>query len=459
MTRMSRPVAAATALLVALSVAGAGRAAPGSGFQRLATVNATTAPAVAMVRTGDGTLHLVYQTFAGRSFSGLGSVAVSAAGKPGAEVQALAGWQAGQPGLVAANGGIEAIFGGVSPGLVSSVWAITSTNGGASWSAPIDVRGGGPNEALAYGSDVTAATAATGPVVALPQAGNLVVQTGLGAGSASSVVTTGATASMTDADVAVDAASGAVVAAWRAVVHDPTLFVQSVAPLGAAQTVPGQARNALVLAGRDTGAGVFGAYTTDGSHVRLLRYGGGSVAVGARHGTTAKALGAATGIDGRIWVMWGDDAGGGVAITRSNKAVTRFEPIQHLDPNAGSIYRVSGDGRLGPLDLLVDEIPNGTGPVQPAGLYYARVLPVLSAAAAVTPIKNTKGFVVAHKLTVTVTDAGDPVGGAGVTAKSLKQTTNANGGASFVFPVSAGSSVSFTVAKAGYHPLSRTVHL
>jgi hypothetical protein len=457
MIRTSKAAAAAAVLLVSLSVAGAGQAVPGSGFQRLATVNATTAPAVAMVRTGDGTLHLVYQTFSGRSLSGLGTLAISAAGKPGAEVQALAGWQAGQPGLVAVNGGIEAIFGAISPGLVSSVWGITSTNGGTSWSAPVDVKGGGPNEALAYGADVTAAMAGSGPVVTLPQAGNLVVQTGLGAGSPSSVVTNASNGAVGGTGVAVDAASGTVVASWASIAHDPTLYMQSVAPIGAAQAVPGQARNALVLSGRDSGAGVFGAYTADGTHVRLLRYGGGSVAVGSRSGTTAKVLGTATGIDGRIWVMWGDDSvGGGIALTRSNKAVTRFEPIQHVDPNAGSLYRISGDGKLGPLDLLVDEIPNGKGPVQPAGLYYARVLPVLSVTTAVSPVKNKKGVVVAHKLTVTVTDAGDPVAGASVAVKSQKQTTNAQGVASFVLP---GASAALTVTKPGYHVLSQTVHL
>ena len=82
---------------------------------------------------------------------------------------------------------------------------------------------------------------------------------------------------------------------------------------------------------------------------------------------------------GRIWVMWGNAAvGGGVAVTRSNMAVTRFEPIQRLKLKSGSLYRLSGDGRLGPLDLLVDQIPD-VSPIQPAGSFYGRVLPELSA--------------------------------------------------------------------------------
>ena len=51
---------------------------------------------------------------------------------------------------------------------------------GATWSAPFDVKGTVPNEALAAVSPVTAAMSNTTPVLALPHAGNLVIQVGLG---------------------------------------------------------------------------------------------------------------------------------------------------------------------------------------------------------------------------------------------------------------------------------------
>lgn len=451
-------VVGAIVFSVALAVGGGESKAgpPSGGFHRLATVNATAAAAVAMARTSDGKLHLVYQTFAGRSFSGLASLSISASGTAGPQVQALSEWQGGQPGLLALpNGTLEAVFGAISPSsFVSSVWGITSSDGGATWSAPADVRGGGPNEALAYGSDITAAMTGTSPVLSLPQAGNLVVQTGLGSGSPSVMVTNSTDGSTTDADLAVDAATGEVVAGWPSIAHSPSLYVQGVAPtIESPQLVPGQSRNALVLAGRDTGPGVFGAYTTDGRHVRLFRYGGGTVAVGSRSHTAAKVLGVATSLQGRVWVMWGDDSGGGVAVTRSNKAVTRFEPIQHVRSNAGSLYRIQGDGRLGPLDLLVDEIPNGTGPVQPAGIYHARVLPVLSATVSVTKVKKV------YKLTATVTDAGDPVAGASVSVKGQKKTTNAKGVATFTLPSSAGGTATVIVTSPGYKVLTETIHI
>jgi len=305
---------------------------------------------------------------------------------------------------------------------------------------------------------VTGAVSGTQPVLALPSAGNLVVQSGLGGGSAAAVVTTQANVSTTDADLAVDAASGQVVAGWPSVAQEPTLYLQGVSPgTGAVQKVPGQNRNAVVLAGRDTGPGVFAAYTSDGKHVRLLRYGGGSVAVGSREGTTAKALAAATGPAGRIWVMWGDDSGGGVAVTRSNMAVTRFEPIQTVALNAASLYRLEGDGRLGPLDLLADAIP-AKGPAV-SGLYYARVRPVLSTIVAVHAVKNGKGKIVGHTLTVTVTDAGDPVQGATVSAGGKQAKTGKNGSAVLTFGAATVGALHVTVTAPSYALHSQTVQI
>jgi hypothetical protein len=430
-------------------------------FTRIATVHATTGQAVATARSADGVLHLVFQTYTGATLTGLGSSTISPAGKVGAQVAALPGWQAGQPGLLQLpNGTLEAVFGAISPSHVSSVWGISSTDGGATWSGPADVRGGGPLEALAYGSDITAALSSGTPVLTLPQAGQLVIQRGIGAGSPSYQLTNSADGSTTDAELATDAATGEVVAAWPSIAGEPRLYLQGASPsTGSLQAVPGQSRNTEELAGRDGGAGVYGAYTSDGRHVRLLRYGGGSVAVGSLTGTQARVLGVATSLSGRLWVMWGDDSGGGVAVTRSNKAVTRFEPIQRLKPNSGVIYRVSGDGRLGPLDLLVDQVLNVKGSIPPPGLYHGHTLPVLTAPFSVKPIKNKKLAVIGHTLTVTVSDAGDPVTGAKIAAGSLVAKTNGKGVAQIKFGSKVKGKLKVTVTAPGYWPLTETVAL
>ncbi len=403
----SRALAGAAALaatVVALAVPATGTAGPA--FQKVATLKGSIDPQLATTRNANGTLTLVYPSFTGNlQVTGLAARTISAAGQVGPEAQALSGWDAGVPGLVTfPNGNLEAFFGAISPGNVASVWGITSTDGGTSWSAPADVRSGGPNEALAYGSDVTARISGGPALLTLPQAGALVVQNGLGPGSPTAVANDPAYGSVVDVDTAVDAATGEVVASWQSLKADK-LVMQGVSPsIGPAQAVPGQRHSNLVVAGRDSGPGVFAAYTPDGKHVRLVRYGGGSVAVGSLGGVTAKAMGVATGVAGRIWVMWGDE-GGGLAVTRSNKSVTRFEPIQQVNPNASSLWRLQGDGRLGPLDLFAVELANVKGPIPQPEAAYARVLPELSMTSSAS---KQNGKTTLH---VTVNDVGDPVKG------------------------------------------------
>ena len=214
-----------------------------------------------------------------------------------------------------------------------------------------------------------------------------------------------------------------------------------------------------MLAGRDAGAGVFAAYPADAgptTHVRLLRYGGGSVAVGSVKRLHAAVTSAATSLDGRLWVMWaGELKGHGVtAFTRSNKAVTRFEPIQTGRFTWADLFTLSGDGRLGPLDLLMSGTPDSKGPLV-EGIYHVRLLPRLSAAIATTGLSGGKKF----KLTTTVTDAGDAVSGATVSAKGQSKTTNAKGSAKLTIAGSAGDHVKVTIKHAGYRSLTRKVKL
>jgi hypothetical protein len=300
-------------------------------------------------------------------------------------------------------------------------------------------------------------------VLTLSVAGGVVVQRGLGKGSPTQLVTNKSDGSAGDVDSATDAASQTVVASWNSINGKGGDYLQGVAPtLGKAQLVPGLEKNEVVISGRDTGPGVFAAYTTDNAHIRLLRYAGGSEKVGSKSGVTAAVLGTATGIGGRIWVMWGSD-NGGIAVTRSNMAVTRFEPIQHFDPHAFSLYRLSGDGRLGPLDLFVDELPTGKGKVLPGGTFHARVLPEPSAAVSVTKVnkKTKKGKVkiVAYRVKAKVTDAGDPLAGATVTAKGKSATSNATGLAKLKLPGTLHGKVTVKVTHPGYLTIKRRVRL
>lgn len=431
-------------------------------FKRIASPASTgSLPNYGLARTSDGTLHLIYQTtssLTGSAPNGLAALSISASGHLAPTVPALQGWNAGRPGLTALpNGSLAAAFGAIAPGTShSSVWAITSSNGGSTWTAPSDISSGAL-ESLAYGSDVTMKATGATPVLTLPQAGNLVIQQGFGPGSPTYQATNSSDGSVGDVETAVNG-TGTVVASWQSLAGPGADFMQAVAPnVGSPQPVPGQLRNDLVIAGQDNASGVFAAYTPDNKNVRLLRYGGGSVGVGALKGVTPAALGVATGPAGRIWVFWGSDNGSGVAVTRSNKAVTRFEPLQRVNPNIFTLWRLAGDGRLGPLDLLADMIPNAKS-APPPGIYYGRVLPLLSLSAVVSSVKNGKGQVIAHKVKCTVTDAGDAVSGAKVAGGGKSATTNSSGQATLIFGKTGGY-VTLTVTDPGYQALQVRVKL
>jgi hypothetical protein len=455
------------ALMGAAMVLAIGAAMPAAGmaavtFTRVGPIPGTGGAVYAFVRTADGTLHIVRPT-SDNGAQGLSQDSISPSGAIQAPVTALStDWGVSVPGLLTLpNGSLEAFFGAAEPGTSdTSAWGITSSDGGNTWTAPVDIRSG-PLEDLAYSAEFRAEMNGTTPVLTLTVAGTMVVQQGLGQNTPTYQVTNSTDGFASDADAAVDAGTGQVVASWDSVQTNGGDYIQTVAPsAGTPDKVPGQGRNYQVIAGRDKGPGVFAAYTTDDSHVRLLRYGGGTVAVGSLASVTPAALGVATGIDGRIWVMWGSD-NGNIAVTRSNKAVTRFEPIQHLNDRIVTLFHLAGDGRLGPLDLLADQLAD-TNPLLPTGVYHARVLPELSAAVsvkAITTTKNKKKVVTAHALTVTVTDAGDAVSGATVTVKGHTKKTNTKGVAKITPPGAGTGKVTVTVTAPTYQKLTRSVKL
>ena len=434
----------------------------------LAKVGYGTVP-VGFARTADGQLHVAFETNTswGDSASGVGSLSISPAGGVGSQVQALAwtsssgGSPNGIPGLaVMPSGALQAVFGG-SPSGVDGPWGISSTDGGATWSAPANIGSG----SMAFGdSNLTLQISKGAPVLTAGCCGNVVIQQGFGTGSPTSQLTNSSDDAAGNTDSAVDAATGAVVASWDSNAGSGGIWLQQAAPtVGAAQKAPIPSQYGtgapLILAGRDSGPGVFAAYPADfgaTTHIRLLRYGGGSVAVGSVPALHAAESGVATGPDGRIWVVWaGEINGHGVtAFTRSNKAVTRFEPIQTTNFTWANLYTLSGDGRLGPLDLLMSGTPNvKTGPLV-EGIYYARLLPELSASAGVTSLGGGK-----FQLKVAVTDAGDPVSGATVSVKGQSKTTNSSGSATLSASGSAGGRVTVTVTHPGYSVLKISVKL
>ena len=88
------------------------------------------------------------------------------------------------------------------------------------------------------------------------------------------------------------------------------------------------------------------------------------------------------------------------------------------------------------------------------GIYYARLLPELSAAIASTSLGKGK-----FKLKANVTDAGDAVSGATVSAKGQSKTTSPTGSAKLTISGSSGGHVSVTITHPGYRSFKFRVKL
>lgn len=142
------------------------------------------------------------------------------------------------------------------------------------------------------------------------------------------------------------------------------------------------------------------------------------------------------GPDGRLWVLWHDGQTKQLHATRTNKAATRVGPLLTVAPPKGTsnLWRLAGEGSLGPLDMLVSATAGG-------GLqtWHTQVLPKLQLVAK----KSAK------TVELVVTDAGDPVAGATVKLGGKTLKTAANG--TVTVPVPNGS-VGAIASKAGYQP-------
>jgi len=178
-------------------------------------------------------------------------------------------------------------------------------------------------------------------------------------------------------------------------------------------------------------------------------------------GVTAQVLGVATGIAGRIWVMWGDASGGGIAVTRSNKAVTKWEPVQKiaLPKNTTAFYNAQGEGSGGPLDAFVDLLL-GTND---RGFWRTHVLARDSLSESTSFQSGGKGK--SAKLAFHATDAGDPLSGAIIVVARgstvlARLKTDPNGHAAMSLPVgNRNGSLKATVTAPGYSAQTISVGL
>lgn len=425
----------------------------------------------ALARTADGVLHVVWlrKNGSNRDFV---HTAIGEDGKvAGTPMTVLEAWASlNNPDLIVTkDGGLRLFFGGQrttdvkDPHSHGSLYSVTAPASGAAWTLE---KGAHAQSNAVTASPVGAGILPDGTSVAA-WAVSFALQAHIGLDPKMEDLKLQTTCCAYQPDIAVDAISGEAVLGWFSnAKKEQGLFTQTIAPtLGERQFVPGSATpdrdsslsidQRMAITARIGAPGVYVAYGAGYptfKTVNLWHHGSAdpvviAQAAGARH------VNISAGPEGRLWVMWQRDRR--AYATRSNRAATRFGAIVEVAPPAGKaesgIYKVKGEGSLGPLDLFL-----ACQSVNELATYHTQVFPPLSLAASPAKMIAEDGGTV----TFAVSDVGDPVEGATITVDGKNLTTDAEGKAAMTVPK--GSKPGARAAKAqkdGYTDASTKVTL
>jgi len=428
----------AAAAIAALTLAPSAQAGSWTRVTGVPASDRTTADA-GLARTPDGMLHLLYARG-----GGIFKRAISAdARRLGAErqVAAFAGGANPSVALVAGPAGLRAFFAGLQDGPVDRVLATSSSADGRAWTpaAPVS-RGTAPYAA----SGIAAALGIDGtPLSAWGSAGEG-YHVGLDPAAGDGAFPT---AGVSGPAAAVDSVTGQAVLAWERV-GPGHITAQALVPPSAPLMIPGsgasQALHRVGATGRIGAPGVYVAYTAGANEftgrAAVWRFGaatGTPVSTpGARHVTIAAAP------EGRLWVLW--DRDGRIYARRSDRAAATWGRLvtAPAPKRTRAVHDLAGEGSRGPLDVLaLAERPGG------AGQWHSRLLPGLA-----LETKSKRG-----RVTLTVTDAGEPVRGVTVRIGGLRaKRTGRAGAVRFALPR---GRYRARAVKGGYSPLSAGVRV
>jgi len=405
---------------------------------------------VGLARTGNGVLHVLWT----RSEAGnAASLLHSAVSKNAKSVTGPSIVYTGPDGVNksvdvvrAADGSLRTFF--AATNVFDSVMASATSADGGSWTVQGPVSKLEPQGKPVYAaSGIGAAVGKDGTFYSIwgdsaPGGGGFHV--GLDPNAADGELPGGLKA---DPEVGVDSQSGQVFAGWNSL-DDEGVVVMPLNPGGGRASIPNSApqlQHRVGTTGRIGAPGVFVAYA-QGSNPFLADPAVYRADTGATTRLTTRdgeLVSIAAAPAGRLWVFWKDV--GTIYATRSNKTATRWGRIVRVKAPSGSttIYNLSGEGSLGPLDLLaLVDPPTGT-----LSSWHQRILPGLF-----FTTKKSKG-----KAIVKVTDASAPV--AGVTVKVKGDGSKKTGaGGTVSFDLSAGR-YTIRADKAGYASYSKRVRV
>lgn len=439
------------ASLVVLVLAASAQAGPRGQWTRLpGTVINFAEPGLA--RTSDGVLHAVYTRKNG-SKEDLVHLEVNPAGKVGPAAVALSGWSTmSHPDLLRMpDGSLRAFFGGIrstAPGETNnSLNTATAPAAGEPWTLK---PGNAAQSTSAYATGVAGAGLAKDatPISAWSGSPGLGFHFGIELSTPDRGIPQSGCCLYTP-EIAVDAASGQ---AWVGFHSNesatPGLFVNAIGPggpQGGRRLAPGSVTgknsiypgNRASLTGRIGAGGVFlffgqGYPTFKTLALWKVDTAKPQLVVKADRNEHANVAAAP---QGRLWLMW--ERNGTIHAARTNKSATRLGAVNTLPaPGSRSVYRLNGEGSVGPLDLIVNDGKS---------LWHQQVWPKL------TLTGKRSGNAIVFR----VLDAGDPIAGATVKAGGRTLKTAASGTAKLGNPPT--GRVQGAASKAGYAPASASV--
>jgi hypothetical protein len=185
----------------------------------------------------------------------------------------------------------------------------------------------------------------------------------------------------------------------------------------------------LAISNTNTHAGVFMSYCSNGSTCTVeLWHVGAKRALAVPHSKGGVNPAVSAGPAGRLWVAWYNENNNKVSVTRTNKRDTRFAPVHSYRTHCAEHGLVGlSAGRSSRLDVALQC-------VNTAKLQLEDFVTQVMVSLTLKPNRVTLHNTSAHRLTITVADAGDPVRGATVTVAGRSAKTNAKGRASITLP-------------------------
>lgn len=442
-----------------------------------------------LARTADGTLHVLWvrDTPGNAATNDVVHTEVAADGTVGSTDVVQASWATvwAVPDLVlTSGGGLRGFWGGirsVSSGEThTDISSASAPAAGSPWTLhPGDVADGSGGSSSSIGA--TPAGDGT-PLFSWATSGGGFVHRGLDPASPDHEFDTpGNGCCAYNPDLALDDATGEMWVTWFSnQAGAKGVWVQEVDPAtgqvtGTPARLPGSFTNyngaeessqeiqRTPIVGRE-GGGVFVAYS--GGYPTTLRIllwevGAGDPVVIARHGSRELSHPAiAADPEGRLWVAWSQNDANGVPVVfarRSNLDGTSFGGVTRARaPSAlgdcNALFTVTTAAQAAVLDVVGNFTDGCSG--SEVAFWHTQLRPGLTLTA------RPRTFTRKATVVFTVTDAGDPVAGARVTAGGKSATTDDDGKASIALgPYSSPRRLTAKATMSGYAPATVTLRV